>query len=267
MSTFVVSIFSNEAKAYEAVRAFNELHMEGTVSVYETTVVQRRPDGRLETKQPGDGGLAATGIGTLMGALLGLFGGPVGVAVGATAGTAVGATTALVHGDVSDEFLEDISKQMKPGDYAVLAEVSENWSAPIDTRMQALGGTVLRENRADYVDTLVEKRAEAFKAEVDDRKTKHASRKAERLEGRVDDYIVEARERLQRIGAHAHDRLDTTKAEMQQKLDALEAQAKKAKPEVKQQIERHIADIRKDFTERERKLSHAYELAQQALQP
>lgn len=266
MSTFIVSIFPTEAKAYEAVRAFNELHNEGSVSVYETTVVQRGSDGRLVTKQAGYGGLESTGIGTLIGALLGVFGGPVGVAVGATAGTAIGATRALVHGDVSDEFLEDITNKMKPGDYAVLAEVSETWSAPIDTRMQALGGTILRENRSDYVDSLVEKRAESFKAEVDDRKTRHASRKAERMEGRVDDYIVEARDRLQRVGAHAHDRLDSTKAEMQKKLDALDAQAKKAKPEVKQQIEKHIADVRKDFTERERKLSHAFELAQQALQ-
>ena len=54
---------------------------------------------------------------------------------------------------------------------------------------------------------------------------------------------------------------------MQEKLDALEDQGKKAKPEAKQQIAQHIADIRKDFGERERKLSHAFELAQQALQP
>lgn len=267
MSTFVVSIFSNEAKAYEAVRAFNELHMEGTVSVYETTVVQRGPDGRLVTKQSGSGGLATTGIGALVGALLGVFGGPVGVAVGATAGTAIGATTALARGDVSDEFLEDVAKKMNPGDYAVLAEVSETWTAPIDTRIQALGGAILREKRWDYADTLMEKRAEAFKAEVDERKTEHASHKAERMEARLGDRIFEARERLQRIAGRAQDRLDSTKAELQHKLGALEDQAKKAKPEVRQQIEQHIADIRKDFTERERKLSHAFELAQQALQP
>lgn len=267
MSTFIVSIFPNEAKAYEAVRAFDELHMEGTVSVYETTVVQRGPDGGLVTKQSGYGGFATTGIGTLVGALLGIFGGPVGIAVGATAGTAIGATTALARGDVSDEFLEDVAKKMKPGDYAVLAEVSEKWTAPIDTRIQALGGTVLREKRSDYADTLMEKRAEAFKAEVEERKTEHASRKAERMEAQLDDHIFEARERLQRIASRTRDRLDNTKAEMQQKLGALEDQTKKAKPEVKKQIEQHIADIRKNFTERERKLSHAFELAQQALQP
>lgn len=36
---------------------------------------------------------------------------------------------------------------------------------------------------------------------------------------------------------------------------------------MKKQIEQHMADIRKNFTERERKLSHAFALAQQALQP
>ena len=100
-----------------------------------------------------------------------------------------------------------------------------------------------------------------------ERKTEHASRKAERMETRLDDHIVEARERLQRVADRARDRLDSTKAELQEKLGALEAQTKKANPEVKQQIEQHIADIRKDFRERERKLSHAFELAEQALQP
>lgn len=91
--------------------------------------------------------------------------------------------------------------------------------------------------------------------------------KAERKEARLDDHIFEVRERFQRMANRARARLDSTKVEMQEKLEALQGQAKKAKPEVKQQIEQHIAEIRKDFTERERKLSHAFELAQQALQP
>jgi uncharacterized membrane protein len=266
MSTFVVSIFSNEAKAYEAVHAFEQLHMEGTISVYETTVVQRGPDGGLVTKQPGDGGFATTGIGMLVGGLLGILGGPVGIAVGAVAGTTLGATAALVKGDVSEEFLEDIAKTMKPGDYAVLAEVSETWTAPIDTRIQALGGTVLRERRSDYTDAMIAKRTEAFSNEIRDRKAERASRKAERMEGKLDDHIGEARERLQRVAGRAHDRLDSIKADLEKKLGALEEQAKKAKPEVKKEIEQHIVDVRKDFTERERKLSQAFELAQQALQ-
>ena len=267
MSTFVVSIFSNEVKAYEAVRAFNELHMEGSISVYDTTVVQRQPGGWLEVKQKGSAAVATTGIGTLLGALIGVFGGPIGVAVGAAAGTAVGGTTALARGDVSDEFLEDISKKMTPGDFAVLAEVSEKWTAPIDTRIAALGGTVLREKRSDYVGTLMEKQVQTFKAEIEERKTEHASRKAERMQSRLDDNVVEARERLERFATRAHDRLDNTKAEMQKKLEALQEQAKKAAPATKQQIEQYIADVRKDFSDRERKLTHAYELAREALQP
>jgi len=69
-----------------------------------------------------------------------------------------------VHGQVSDELLEDISKQMKPGMFAVLAEVSEPWTAPVDTLMEALGGKVLRENRRDVVDDIIEKRAESRRA-------------------------------------------------------------------------------------------------------
>lgn len=266
MTTYIVSIFPTEAQAYDAVRAFHDLHMEGSISLYDSTVVERQSSG-LDIKKQDSTALAKTSIGALVGALLGVFGGPAGIAVGAAAGTAVGGTTALVQGDVSDEFLEDISKSMNLGDFAVIAEVSEKWTAPIDTRIQALGGIVLREKRSDYVDSLMEKRVEAFKAEVAERKTEHASRKADRMEGRLDDYMFEARERLVRVATRAHDRLDSTKAELQQKLEALEGQATKAKPEMKAQIAQYIADVRKDFTERERKLSNAYDLAQQALQP
>src|SRR5262245_36907193 len=63
MSTFIVSIFSNEAKAYEAVHALNELHAEGSISLYDTTVVQRQSGGGLETKKKASSGAATTGLG------------------------------------------------------------------------------------------------------------------------------------------------------------------------------------------------------------
>ena len=39
----------------------------------------------------------------------------------------------------------------------------------------------------------------------------------------------------------------------------------KAKPDVKSRIEQRIADVRKDFAEREQKLTRAYKLTQEAL--
>jgi hypothetical protein len=45
MSTFIVTIFPDEAKAYEAIHVFNQLHTEGSITLFDTTVVQRQADG------------------------------------------------------------------------------------------------------------------------------------------------------------------------------------------------------------------------------
>jgi len=270
MSNFVITVFPNESKAYAAVHALDQLHAEGSITLFDTVVVERQPDGQLAAKQKDPNGALGAGLGAVLGSMIGVFGGPIGFAIGAVAGGAVGGTTAHVHFAVSDEFLEDIAKTMNPGDYAVLAEVSERWTAPIDTRMRELGATVIREKRSDYVDDLIEKRTQASWAEIEafktQKQTEHAARKAERREGRLDDRIVDVRDRLQRVADKARTRLDDTKRELETKLQALDDQAKKATPEVKHDIEERVTELRKDFGERERKLSNAIALAQEALQ-
>jgi uncharacterized membrane protein len=266
MSTYIVTVFPDETKAYQGVHALDQLHAEGSISLYDQIVVQRQPDGRITTKDREPAAAIATGVGALLGALVGLFGGPVGVAIGIAAGGSLGLGTAAVHAEVSDEFLEDIARQMKPGDYAVLAEVSEGWTAPVDTRMRELGATVMREERSDVVDDVIAKRAVAHKAAHEQWKSERAGRKAERTEAKLENSFGGARERLLRVADKAHKRLDDTKREMQQKLDALDEHAKKATPEVRTRIEQRFSEIRKEFGERERKLSLALETAQQALQ-
>ena len=266
MSTFVVSVFPSEAKAYEGIHVFKELHGEGSITLYDSVVVERQADGTLATKERAPTGGLMTGVGALLGALVGLFGGPAGALIGAAAGTAVGGSAAILRGDVSDEFLEDVAKQMKPGDFAVLAEVSERWTGPIDTRMRELGGTVLRERRGDVIDDLMERRATSHKAEVEARKAERASVKAVHKEAKLDEQIQAARERLQRVADKAQDRLDETRRELDGKLQALDEQAAKATPVMKQEIQLRVAEIRKDFGERQQKLSRAFEIAQRALQ-
>jgi uncharacterized membrane protein len=267
MSKFVVAIFPDEQKAYEGVHALTELHNEGSVTLYGTTVVQREQNGALSRKQRADQGPIGTGLGMLVGGLIGLFGGPVGAAVGVTAGGLAGGWRDYLHAEVSDEFLENLGKDLSPGKFAVIAEVSEEWNTPIDTRMSALGATVVRERREDFVESMIEKRVDSSKTEIDQWKMERASAKAKKMESKLEEKIGDAREKLQRTAEKARQRLDDTKEEMEEKLRALEAQAQKAKPEVKGQIEHRIAEIRNEFGQRERKLEHAWELAQEALSP
>ncbi len=267
MSKFVVTIFPDEANAYKGVSALSDLDDEGSITLYGQIVVHREADGRLATEQRTPEAAIGAGVGSLLGALVGALGGPAGAAIGLAAGAGIGGIRGSVSTDVSEEFLEDVTKEMKPGMFAVLAEVSEQWTVPIDTRMKALGGKVLREYRADVVDDILEKRAEARRAWLDEKKVAHETRKAESMQFDLEEEITDARDRLQRTADKARKRLDATKQEMNDKIEKLEQQAAKAKPETKTLIEERIDEIRRDFGERERKLTHAFEVAQDALNP
>jgi hypothetical protein len=187
--------------------------------------------------------------------------------VGATVGGVAGSWRDLLHAEVSDEFLEQVQRDLAPGGFGVIAEISEEWTAPIDARVQALGGTVIRESREVFVDDLLEKRADARKAELDGWKSKHAGKKTERMESNLAEEIEGARQKLQKTADKARERLEHTKEEMEAKLQSLQEQAAKAKPEVRERVQQRIADLRKDFEEREKKLTRAYEITQEALQP
>ena len=100
-----------------------------------------------------------TAIGVGVGALLGALAGPVGAAAGATiaAGTAagigaaaggmVGLTADAVKSSEHEEAAYQTSFAIAPGQSAVVAEISEDWTAPIDGAMARLGGVVYRRSK------------------------------------------------------------------------------------------------------------------------
>jgi uncharacterized membrane protein len=265
MSKFIVTIFSNETQAYEGVHALKQLDDEGSITLFETAVVEREANGKLIFKARTETPLVGGGLGALVGALIGVLGGPVGAGVGAAAGALAGGGVGLLQQEVSEEFLEDIARGMTPGKFAVLAEVSERWTAPIDTRMASLGGKVLRENRSDVIDDLIDKRVQAHRAEVEERKARRASERAQHMEAEFESDVREAAERLQRTADKARKRLDETQAELDRKLQKLEAQAAKAKPDTKKELQERVIEVRGELSERRRKLEHAWQTASEAL--
>jgi uncharacterized membrane protein len=75
-----------------------------------------------------------------------LPGGPVGVVIGATGGALVGRAADLINlGDLTN-FFDKVSRELPPGNTVVVAEVTEHSRTSLcDTRMQAIGGTIVRE--------------------------------------------------------------------------------------------------------------------------
>jgi hypothetical protein len=115
------------------------------------------------------------------------------------------------------------------------------------------------------MDDQIEKRAETRRREHAQRKAERAAAKAQKMEARLLNEFADGQKKLDRAGADAMARLDAVKQELQAKINALEAHAAKATPETRERIEKRVAEIRQDAGEREKKLNHAYQLAQEAL--
>lgn len=189
MERMLVVIFDNETKAYEGASALRQLEGEGSLTVYAGAVLAKNADGALSVKQVDDFGPVGTLVGTSLGGLVGLLGGPVGLAVGAASGLTVGALADLADARVGDDFVEEAARALTPNKVAVIAEVDEEWTAPVDTRMEALGGQVIRRALSDVREQMRKERIAAMQADLAQLKAEAASANAERkakLRARID---------------------------------------------------------------------------------
>lgn len=158
MSKFVLVVFPDAPKAYEGIQVLRDLHSEGSLTLYSTAVIERTRNGDLSIKERQTDGPVGTALGALIGGLVGLFASPVGAAIGAGSGASLGALRDLFVLGVSKDFLESVGRTLVPGKIAVLAEISEEWVTPLDVRIAAIGGTVIREVRNDFIDEELHRR-------------------------------------------------------------------------------------------------------------
>jgi uncharacterized membrane protein len=252
MSKFVVTTFNSEANAYEGTRALRELHAAGDLTLYGLVVITKDSGGKLLVKE-GPDGLAGTAIGSLVGALVGVLGGPAGVIVGMTAGMLLGSISDILNIGLGMGFLDKLSRELAPGKAAVIAEVDEEWVTPLNTRMEAVGGTVVREWRSDFAEAEIAKETAARKAEL-------AQLKAEMAQS-----TAEAKAKLDEVSNQAQTKLQKLEKDTNAKISALNDQIAKANAENKARIKERLIELRADHDRRVAKLKQAGALIKEAL--
>lgn len=201
MNRMLVVVFDNESKAYEGKKALWQLDTEGSIAVYACVIVGKNPDGSAAVKQEDGPGPLGTLVGTSLGSLIGLLGGPTGVAIGAMAGMAAGVTADVDNSRIGDDFIDDVRKALAPGKVAVVAEVEEDWTTPVDSRMEKLGGAVFRRSVSAVRDIANDEDTAAMKADIAQLKAEHAQAHAERkakLQDRLNRLDAKLQERLQK---------------------------------------------------------------------
>lgn len=250
--------FNTEAKAYEGARALYDMHKDGTLTLYNHAVVVKEPHGKVAVRELPEGEPIATVGGMLTGGLIGLLGGPIGAAMGMGTGTLIGAAFDLSREGINSDFVEDVGAHLvDPGKAALIAELDENWQVPLDTRMEALGGKVMRKTLTEIDDAYFEREIEANKkelavleaeklAEVKLAEAKKTSQKAAKLQAKIDTQKRNVADKESALAA----KLQSVKEEGREKIAVLEAQQKTASADSKAALERRLVEVRSDYQRR-----------------
>jgi len=224
MDRMLVVVFNNESKAYEGKKALMQLDGEGSISVYAYAVLAKHADGTSTIKQGDDVGPLGTLVGTSVGSLIGLLGGPPGLAIGAAAGSLAGGFFDLHNVRIGDDFIDDVGKALTPNKVAVLAEVDEDWTTPVDTRMEALGGTVFRRALSEVTDTVNQEELTAMKADLAQFKAEQAKSDADR-QAKIREKINHLTSRIQAYEQRILDRRRAAESQAQAKAQRLRKKA------------------------------------------
>lgn len=227
MDRMLVVVFDNESKAYEGKKALLRLDDEGSVRVYGYAVLAKHADGKASIKEGDDASPIGTLVGTALGTLIGILGGPVGVAVGASAGATLGGTVDFDKARIGDDFLDDVTKALSPNTFAVVAEIEEDWTTPVDTRMEAIGGTVFRRALSEVRDTVNHEEVAAMKADLAQMKAEYAQARADR-KGKLLEKINRLDSKIEGLLEKAKDRRQAAERQAQAKARILKSKARAA---------------------------------------
>ena len=264
MNKMLVAVFDTEAAAFEGLTALKDLHNDGDITLYATTVLVKDKAGKIGIRQAVDEGAAGTAAGLLTGGLIGLLGGPVGLPIGAAIGGLTGLLFDLDKSGIGATFLDDVARALTPGKAAVVADMEESWTTPVDARLHKHGGIVFRRLRSEVVEDQLNREAAAFEADLKGLNEELRQASAEN-KAAIQKDIDAVKKQLKVTQDLAKARLDEAKAEMEAKVKALQAQAKGANDRAKARIDKRIAAVKADFAVRSKKLNQAWTLVKEAL--
>lgn len=264
MNKMMVAVFDSEIAAFEGLSALKDLHNKGDITLYASAVFVKDASGHVNVKQSADEGPIGTALGMFVGSVVGILGGPVGLVVGASIGGLAGLVSDLNNSGIDIEFLDDISNSISPGKSALLAEIEESWTVPVDTRLSNLGGLVFRRLRAEVIEDQITRETATFKNEIKQLKEELAQAHAEdKLAIQI--HIDEAKKKIVVIQDQIKNKIKQAKDEADSKITALQEQLKQASDKQKDKIEKRIEKVKADLDIRHQKLQEAGRLTKEAL--
>ena len=253
MDKLVAIVFPEQSAAREGVRVLYALDREGSIEVCTLRLIRKNEDGTVAQERIDDDfpPPSRTVTGLALGTVIGVLGGPLGLTAGVVAGSLIGLAADLYEVEVDIDFLSDVSAALRPGGYAVLAEIEEEKVTPVDVRMERLGGVVFRTVRSATVHENQIRGLERLRAQIDQLVAEHADARAERRK-KLQHAIDGLRARLQLRLTHSQVRARQASDEAQARVQALKNRAQREQGDAKAALEARIARLRHNFRQQHR---------------
>jgi uncharacterized membrane protein len=143
MSNLFVVAYDDLATANQVREKLFELSRQHLVELEDAVVVERRDDGRIKLHQAVDHTAVGAAGGAVWGGVIGLlFLAPLlGAAVGAAAGAAGGA---LTDTGINDDFMRDLSQNLRPGAAALFLLVKHAAGDKVILQLASFGGQLVQ---------------------------------------------------------------------------------------------------------------------------
>ena len=146
----IVATFNDTNAAYDAAKAIKELKQAGVTDFKLKTGVMLQKDerGNVSLLEGKDRPLLGTAVGTATGLLIGMLAGAPGMALGATLGATTGLGTDAVMAAVDTDFVDGVTKDLRPGMTAIIVEANEGSTRAVNDIVALGGGHVYRQEAA-----------------------------------------------------------------------------------------------------------------------
>lgn len=143
MSDLVVLSFQTEEEAQKVLESLKQGKKEGLLQIDDAAVITKDADGKVHVKnQISRGTWTATGVGGLLGLLLGTIFFPVGgLILGLAGGALVGR---MMNLGVDGKFVKDVQEQLTPGSSALFVLISKEHGSAEMAILRQYEGKVLQ---------------------------------------------------------------------------------------------------------------------------
>jgi len=261
----LVSVFDNEPDAFEGLSALKDLHRDGAITVYATSVIVKDRAGVVDVRQATEKGPLGTLLGAITGGLVGLIGGPAGVVVGASLGGFGGLTYDLFKAGVGIDFVDEVSALLAPGKAAVIADVDEEWVTPVNTRLRPLGGTTFRRLRGEVIDDQLTRESVAAERELTELQAE-LRESSDEAKAELRKSIEAQKRQLEATADRIENAIADADADFEARLATLRTQQGKAREREQAKIAARIVELEWAHEVRKAKLENARRLALESIE-